>query len=110
MRSYERVCAQNKQLLEELKKLKTGRVLTVQSEEALHRLVKDEKYVGDFGELEYGTVADLYREIRAGLATLERDGRTGEVVRVIEVVYLRLTYPRDNLVLVESHRQASDGI
>jgi hypothetical protein len=106
-RRFERLRQQNRQLLEELKKLKMGRAVPIHSEEALETIIREDPEIDAdaFGVDNYKTVANLYRELSACLCTLERDTRG--IRRVLEVVFVRLRY--NDVVLVETHEQMNDG-
>eukprot|EP00925_Amoebophrya_sp_RCC4383_P021218 GSA25T00018167001.1 len=97
---------QNQQLLEELRLLKACLAVPVSSEQALERLLREDAAHGQssldaFGTEQWGTFPDFFEEIRSGFSALRR---------VIEVVRLRLSFPKDSgYTLVESHKQSPDG-
>lgn len=102
-----RLVKQNRQLLDENKKLKVQKQVMVHSEEGLRRVLDQDPFVNMscFGHNNYKNVSDLYFELQHEICWLERDDRG--LRRVLDVVIVRLSYK--DLVLVESHEQMSDG-
>lgn len=121
-RERDRLLTQQRLLQEELRKVKQKNQVQVPTEDVLRRLLKedDPESFADFGVEDFGSVSDLFNELRTGFACLERDfsgtlggpgglGGGGSLVRVVETVAIKLSYKKASLVLVESHEQLPDG-